>query len=242
MRFKNIWCILILLLVVARTYSQKSGFLYSKDSVKVTYDEYFVSKKAPVVLLCHQAGSSRGEYTEIAKRINKSGINCVAIDQRSGGKCKEVVNQTHLDAEQKKLSTGYLDSEKDIIAALDYFHLKYKKKISLLGSSYSASLILKIAATQKQKIKTLFVFSPGEYFDGFNLKKHIENLEVMTFIYGAKNELQDIEACTSLLLNKKTFRSFSEGKHGASVLWNDCPSSSEFWSEFESQLKFLKFI
>ena len=50
---------------------------------------------APLIVLCHQAGGSRGEYREIAPRLNKLGYQCLAIDQRAGGQVKGVVNETY---------------------------------------------------------------------------------------------------------------------------------------------------
>ena len=36
----------------------------SKDSLLISADIYEVDEKKPLVLLCHQAGYSRGEYTK----------------------------------------------------------------------------------------------------------------------------------------------------------------------------------
>ncbi|MCB0458801.1 MAG: hypothetical protein KDC74_02130, partial [Flavobacteriaceae bacterium] len=43
---------------------------YAKDSVLITADTYFLKDIPPTVLLCHQAGFSRGEYIETAKKLN----------------------------------------------------------------------------------------------------------------------------------------------------------------------------
>ena len=40
----------------------------AKDGLKVTADWYPVSSDLPVILLCHQNNSSRGEYSETALR------------------------------------------------------------------------------------------------------------------------------------------------------------------------------
>src|SRR5262245_54570689 len=56
----------------------------SKDGLPVTADLYHVNDSLPVILLCHQARFSRGEYREAAVKLNKFGFNCLAIDQRSG--------------------------------------------------------------------------------------------------------------------------------------------------------------
>jgi len=58
----------------------------SHEGVTITADLYITNedKNIPFIVLFHQAGFSRGEYREIAPKLNKLGFNCMAIDQRSG--------------------------------------------------------------------------------------------------------------------------------------------------------------
>jgi len=73
----------------------------SKDGLTVTADLYMVHKKsAPLILLFHQAGWSRGAYVEIAPKLNKRGFNCMAVDLRSGQKVNGVENATYKRAQQ----------------------------------------------------------------------------------------------------------------------------------------------
>ena len=65
------------------------------DGLAVTADLYLAhDKEAPFVILFHQAGYSRGEYGQIAPRLNGLGFNALAVDQRSGGAAKGVMNET----------------------------------------------------------------------------------------------------------------------------------------------------
>ena len=66
----------------AKISAQKTKTFPSKDGITITADLYEIDSASPVILLCHQAGYSRGEYIESAKRLNKFGFNCLAIDQR----------------------------------------------------------------------------------------------------------------------------------------------------------------
>ena len=66
----------------------------SKDGLSITADLYLIKEAKDIILLCHQAGFSRGEYVETAKRLNKLGYSCLAIDQRSGKVVNGIVNQT----------------------------------------------------------------------------------------------------------------------------------------------------
>ena len=92
------------------------------DDLKITADLYLVSeeKQTPLIVLCHQAGWSRGEYREIAPKLNQLGFNCLAIDQRSGGKVNDVPNETVRAALAAKKATTFIDAEQDIIAAIKW--------------------------------------------------------------------------------------------------------------------------
>lgn len=63
----------------------------SKDGLTLTADLYIMhDKSAPFIVLFHQARWSRGEYEEIAPRLNMMGFNCMAVDLRSGGQVNGV--------------------------------------------------------------------------------------------------------------------------------------------------------
>lgn len=121
-------------------------------------------KNAPFVLLCHQAGSSRGEYGPIAPRLVRAGCNCLAIDQRSGRAMNGVENLTAQRAAAKKLPTTYLDARRDIEAALAWVRTQgYDGPLVLWGSSYSSALALVVAAETEVKLAAVLAFAPGEY-------------------------------------------------------------------------------
>ena len=63
------------------------------------------------------------------------------------------------------LSRNYMAAYQDIEAALDWAKAQKYKKISVWGSSYSASLVLKLAGDHPG-IACVLSFSPGEYFGG----------------------------------------------------------------------------
>ena len=89
--------------------------LKSTDGLAMTADLYrpHASKKTPFIVLFHQAGWSRGEYREIAPKLNAMGFNCLAVDQRSGQGVNGVTNMTAKAAGMKKLGQGYLDARQD---------------------------------------------------------------------------------------------------------------------------------
>jgi dienelactone hydrolase len=214
----------------------------ASDALLVTADLYFVSDSLPYMILCHQAGYSRGEYIETAKKFCHLGYNCLAIDLRSGNEVNGVKNETAALAIQKKKPAAYLDAEQDILAAIDYAYTKSGKKVFLVGSSYSASLVLKIAAAN-EKVSAVMAFSPGEYFGTkLKLKNAIANLAVPVFVTSTKEEAADVAALISDVKSKvkKQYTPASKGVHGSSCLWKNNPDYHDYWLAILMFMKQMK--
>lgn len=139
--------------------------LKAPDGLKIRGDLYAVKdKQAPVLLLCHQARSSRGEYAKIAPRLQAAGYTCLAIDQRSGGEWEGVSNETARRAKAAGKDWGFLAARQDIEAGISWLRAQgYRGKLGLWGSSYSASLVLVVGAKSKE-VSAVLAFAPGEYF------------------------------------------------------------------------------
>ena len=168
---KSILSILCLCLFYFGLAQQKTNFkgetvsFKSNDGVKVTADLYMTSKTdAPFIILYHQAGYSRGEYREIAPKLNELGFNCLAVDQRSGKEVNGVINQTNIEAKKLNKTTEYVDAIPDLEAAFLYVKHGIKpSKIIIWGSSYSAAIVFFLGNTH-YNINGILAFSPGEYF------------------------------------------------------------------------------
>ena len=105
---------------------------------------------APLIVLFHQAGWSRGEYREIAPKLVAKGYRVMAVDQRSGGGVNGVANVTTKRATKKKLPRGYLDAYPDLVAALDYAKTNLNApQVIVWGSSYSPSSPFRRASTSR---------------------------------------------------------------------------------------------
>jgi dienelactone hydrolase len=186
----------------------------------------------PYILLFHQAEWSRGEYNEIAGRLTKMGYNCLAVDLRSGGEINYIQNETATRAEKNGYSNSMLDAEKDIKAAIDYAYERTGEKVVLFGSSYSASLSLKVAKGN-DKVHSVIAFSPGEFFKPqLVIQDAVRGLNKPVFAAGTQDEYQYV---SDLLLDvspelKTVFKPKSgEGEHGAKALWPDSNASNEYW-------------
>jgi dienelactone hydrolase len=134
--------------------------LQAADGITVHGLWYKAPRPKALILLFHQAESSKDEYATIAPRLIQAGYSALAIDQRAGdgmfGK-----NET---AEELDRKASYLEATPDMQAALEWAR-RQKLPIVLWGSSYSSSLIFPLAADDPQGVIALLSFSPGEYFD-----------------------------------------------------------------------------
>ena len=206
----------------------------SKDKLLITADLYEVQNPKGFILLCHQAGYSRGEYIETAKKLNKLGFSCMATDQRSGKEVKYIINETAKRAVEKNLGVTYLDAKQDIESAIDYvYKLNKNNKINLVGSSYSASLAL-LLATNNDKIKTVAAFSPGEYLKGVVLSKSITPLDIPVFATSAKKETTQVEDVLKDVISKQInhFKPTAESIHGSRALWEGNSGNKACWEAF----------
>jgi dienelactone hydrolase len=136
-------------------------------------------------------------------------------------------------AKQQGRPNEYEDAEPDIKAAIYYLYNKYHKKITLVGSSYSSSLIIKIAAAEKDKVEAVVSFSPGDYFKEENIiKNSLKKLEIPVFITCSKEEVPETEKWLKGVENKKLvfFKPEKDGKHGSKALWSNNPNNKEYWN------------
>ncbi len=115
--------------------------LKAADDVTIYYYERDAERPKGLILLFHQAGSSKGEYDKIGDRLQAAGYSSLAIDQRAGGDMfgpNETVKALGHEG-------SFLEAKKDLEAAFAWAQDKHLPVI-LWGSSYSASLVFLVAA------------------------------------------------------------------------------------------------
>jgi pimeloyl-ACP methyl ester carboxylesterase len=212
--------------------AQKAVTFTAKDGLLVTADLYESDASYPYLLLFHQAGSSRGEFREIAPRLTKLGYNCLAVDLRAGNENNFVVNQTSLRAKEQKMPITYLDAVPDMQAAIEYAANISRKPVVVLGSSYSASLAL-VLATKNPQVAAVVAFSPGEYFGSrLMVRDTLSYLRIPVWIGGTSDELPYLKTLSSKI-DPQYLTLFApvqgKGIHGASALGPNNPSKDEYW-------------
>jgi pimeloyl-ACP methyl ester carboxylesterase len=211
----------------------------SKDSITIYADVYASETGLTSLLLCHQAGYSRGAYKQTGIILSKLGFDALAIDLRSGEEALDIPNLTSQEAQAKGLPTEYINAKQDIEAAIDYIYEQNgNEPMIIVGSSYSASLCLLIAS-ENEKVSAAVAFSPGEYLEGISVKDSIDSIQKPLFITSSKLEIaqtsQLISGIDSTFVTH--FKPTVEGVHGARALWKETEGHKEYWNAF---LKFLK--
>lgn len=245
---KFLIAILVFVAIGVPASSFKTITFDSKDGVKITADVYMAHPRtAPFIILFHQARSSRGEYREIAPKLNELGFNAMAIDQRSGYGMAGVENETVKRVEIRDNYPTYLDALPDMEAGTAYAKKLYAKgKIILWGSSYSASLVLKMAGDNPAIADGVLAFSPGEYFIWVSnslITETAKNITVPVFITSGKNEKDRWNSIYEAIPSTKKiyFLPQAQGTHGSRALWKSTSGNEEYWQAVKQFLnQFLK--
>jgi dienelactone hydrolase len=221
----------------------------SVDKLAVTADWYsFDNKRAPTIILVHQSGSSRGEYRQIAPRLQQMGFNALAIDSRWGERDRwnGVTNETAVRAgtsavvasgDIPRMRAMQAEAAQDVGGALRWLDANgYTGPKLLWGSSISANLVLKLAATPDVKVVAVLAFSPGEYHKDqpTEMRSAVANLTMPTLIVYAEDEEQTSKPIFDAIPTRdKVFYRATTGKHAASILVDD-PGN---WNPIEPFLK-----
>ncbi len=232
---KALLFIWLILFINGQIQAKETITFKAKDGLVITADLYSPHpSEVPFVILFHQAQWSRGEYIEIAPKLNKMGFNCMAVDLRSGGNVNKVSNLTNQQATKFGKPTDYLDAFGDMESAVKYVKSQYAKtKIVIWGSSYSASLVIKLAADHPTLINGVLAFSPGEYFDKSKtyIKDSAKNVKCPVFITSALNEKKQWKKIFKAIPSKsrQSFLPKTKGNHGSRALWSKFNDSKDYW-------------
>ncbi len=205
---------------------------YSSDSLLITADVYNTSDTLPYLLLIHEQGSSRGEFSEIADRFQKMNFNCLVPDIRNGRSYNYTPNQSARRARNQNKSRTAEAVSADIEAAIKYAAEKSTRKIILLGAGANGSLGLK-AAKELEHVRAAIAMSPGEFFlPVFSIEETIAGIQKPLLITSSRMEhpyivqlMSNVEEEYKTIFVPET----SAGERGSAALLPDNPSNSEYW-------------
>ncbi|MBI1286691.1 MAG: hypothetical protein GC178_03850 [Flavobacteriales bacterium] len=244
MRLRVLSLLLVVLVSAASVDAQTARRVKfpSKDGVTITADMYEADPSYPWVVLFHKAQSSRGEFQRIAPKLNKLEVNCIAVDLRSGKESNFIVNETFVLAKETGLGTEYLDSEQDMIAAIQKAFIIARKPVIIFGSSYTASLAMKLGQEMSQ-VAAVIAFSPGEYFGNkLNVMDVAHQLTKPTFIACSADEKKYVKPIADAVRTDKKifFAPPKGGAHGAACLDKGTEGETEYWIQMINFIQTVK--
>jgi dienelactone hydrolase len=147
---------------------------------------------APVALLFHQGAGSSAEYTEIAPRLVGAGYHAIAVDQRRGGDMFGRANRT-LEALGDQPPASYCEVYPDLQATLREARARgLTGPVVAWGSSYSASLVMRLTLEHPDDIVAVASFSPasGEPMAGCEPEPWARRLGRPLFVGRPSRELE----------------------------------------------------
>ncbi len=233
------WLLLVILLVIGTGRINASGqagkstvTLYSSDSLLITADEYVSSDTLPYVVLLHEQGSSRGEYSTIIHRFRKMNYNCLVPDLRNGGNSSFVTNETARRSRKRKYGKSVDDIEGDIRAAVRYATKKSGQPVALVGAGANGSLAMK-AAKELDSVQAVIALSPGEYFrNKFSVEETLTGIEKPVLVVSSQMEYPYMKQLLSNVDDhyKELFKPEThEGRRGTAALMSENPSQGDYW-------------
>jgi dienelactone hydrolase len=198
----------------------------SADGIVLFADLYrsAAGTTGPIVILFHQAGSNaRGEYQDIVPRLLANGFSALAVDLRIGGGLYGSENRTVVAGDLAD-SREYCSAYPDLVAAWEYvLEQRFSGPRFAWGSSFSAALVLHLAAERATEMSGALAFSPasGEPMEGCLPEQSLADLSIPALILrpAAEAAVERIAAQLDRFkaAGKETYVS-NPGTHGSSML------------------------
>ena len=196
------------------------------DGVTIYGQTYYgdLGSTMPLILLFHQGGSNgRGEYSPLITWLNESGYRAIAWDQRSGGETHGEANRTVAGLPAGS-DPGYCDVYPDLEAALDYVAREgLAENVVVWGSSYSGSLVFRLAADHPDRVSGVIAFSPasGGPMAECRASLFVEQVEAPILVLRPASEMARDSSLEQQRVVSEAGASFlvvENGVHGSSML------------------------
>ena len=175
--------ILLIVAVSVTTSAQtvRSLRLTTADDVGISAAYYpTTTDPAPAVVLLHDMGQSRDEWTSFASLLQRNGIAALAIDLRGHGESTRKLTAqgaVHVDVHDFS-PRDFEDMLLDVEAAFDWIANQPgidKHHIGLVGSSLGANVALRYAAFNED-LAALLLLSPGMTYRGLRADEPMRKL------------------------------------------------------------------
>ena len=168
----------------------------SSDSILITADLHMADSSFPMMVLFHDLGSSRGEFSSILNRFQKMNFNCLVPDLRNGGNASFVANQTLKEVREKGASKSTESIMNDIRSCISYVSHRSDSSVVLIGAGANGSLAM-LAAKEFESVTGVIALSPGEYFlPALSIQESLDSLNTPVLITATKMEMPYMERLT----------------------------------------------
>lgn len=210
------------LLAAVPLLAQEAVTLEAEDGVVVHADRYdqWTGRSRGVILLFHEADGNALEYHEIAPRLAAQGFDALAIDQRLGGTMYGLPNRTVAGLTGPVMSTDAVLP--DLRAAVDHAREAWPgAPILLWGSSYSADLVVALAADAPEGVAGVLAFSPVGLMRERDLLDVARDVAVPVFITYASGDGERVLAADladALPDGLAVLHAPTTGMHGSTTL------------------------
>ncbi|MBI2450715.1 MAG: alpha/beta fold hydrolase [Parcubacteria group bacterium] len=218
----------------------------TSDNVIIVGD-YFktADPKAPAVLLLHMMPADRFSWTELAKKLQQNGFQCLAIDLRGHGESRDQ-NGKHLNYRNFS-DLEHQSSKFDVDRSVKFFIEKGIKleNISIIGASIGANLALDFAVGHNE-IKAVVLLSPGLNYRGILTEPLAKNLKgddgqsvFMAATYGDEYSADSVKKLSKIIPKgvKKEIKILEGKAHGTDMF----EENLNLENELISWLKFIYF-
>lgn len=178
----------------------------------------------PTILLFHQgAGNARGEYRSIVPRLVGEGYNVIAADVRGGGDRFGALNRVGIFG----AGYPYCDVLPDVEAGVNLARAQgFAGPLVLWGSSYTATLVLQVAARRSAQVSAVLAFSPasGPLMRECEAAPYVSWLaraQVPTLVLRPRSEIEDSSRAAGFAAMRRDGAAVfvaEQGAHGSSML------------------------
>lgn len=177
----------------------------------------------PLILLFHQGGASvRAEYQNIAPRLASLGYDMLGFDLRRGGDLFGGENRTLAGLSGQEFT--FCDAYTDVQAVLSYAQDRFAGRTLLAwGSSFSAALVVRLAADYPDALAGVLAFSPasGGPMGDCSANPYAERVSVPLMVLRPESEAgRETVAAQLRVFESAGHRTFVSrpGEHGSSML------------------------
>lgn len=223
----------------ASSLDNKQPDLMTRDGIRIGTRYYPAVKLKALILLFHQAGSSKDEYANIPPRLVTDGYSALAIDQHSGG---SLVGRNDAVARIRQ-AMRFDDDRQDLDVTLDRIGQRGLPVI-VWGSSYAAAPAFELTADNPGRVAGLLAFSPGEFLKGASrVRSAARRIHIPVYITMASGEEEQMRQISDALASKDKVLALpaERGVHGSPALDRDRDpqGANANWRSVEAFLRHL---